>query len=84
MTTMQELIEFIYGGGPLPKRNTGEIIDKCEELLVKEREQIEAAYCEGCKDTYGNDEPDPKKPDSYYAGLYYDINYNKQIFGSRG
>tara|TARA_B110000503_G_scaffold47129_1_gene76792 strand:+ start:278 stop:487 length:210 start_codon:yes stop_codon:yes gene_type:complete len=52
-TAMQELIE--WGDKMLLKHpqkilGFGEVIDKAEELLEKEKEQIIEAYCEGNND----------------------------------
>lgn len=76
MTAIQELIEKYRLFPGFIQTITNDLYMQLE----KEKAQIIAAYCEGCKDTYGNDEPDPKKPDSYYGQLYYDTNYDKNRF----
>lgn len=72
-TALQKLIE--WGDQMLDKHpgfiSFGEAIDKAEELLKMEKEQIVESYCEGCLDISKDENIFPRETGEQYYNKKY-------------
>jgi len=71
-TAMQELHEWAVDKWSDPSRliSLYEVVNKIDEMLQKEKDQIVNAYKEGCSDSILDESTDEERAEKYYNETY--------------